>query len=196
MPNLRADCAAKRGTQRGGPRELFVYGTLMQPGMVRSVLGRGCGSSPARLAGYERRDGRWPYVVPRVGAWVEGRLLTGLSVADFTRLDQYEAARPKPHRGSQTPALSARDHRRDSTQPVHASLGLPAKFGGMAGLLAVSGAIFRHSAIDLGLRPRPSDRLGPGNRGWCHLAASLCGFQSRYFRRASAFPRRPIRRKG
>jgi gamma-glutamylcyclotransferase (GGCT)/AIG2-like uncharacterized protein YtfP len=100
MPNLRADCAAKRGTQRGGPRELFVYGTLMQPGMVRSVLGRGCGSSPARLAGYERRDGRWPYVVPRVGAWVEGRLLTGLSVADFTRLDQYEAARPKPIAGA------------------------------------------------------------------------------------------------
>ncbi|MBV8459228.1 MAG: gamma-glutamylcyclotransferase [Acetobacteraceae bacterium] len=77
-----------------------MYGTLMHPGVVRNVLGRGCGFSPARLAGYEWRSGRWPYVVPRAGVWVEGRLLTGLSVADFTRLDKYEAARPEPIAGA------------------------------------------------------------------------------------------------
>jgi gamma-glutamylcyclotransferase (GGCT)/AIG2-like uncharacterized protein YtfP len=100
MPKLWADRAANRDTQRGGPRQLFVYGTLMQPGVVRDVLGRGCGYSPARLPNYERRSGRWPYVVPRAGGWVEGRLLTGLSVADFTRLDRYEAARPEPVAGA------------------------------------------------------------------------------------------------
>ena len=69
---------------------LFVYGTLLDSKMREQVIGRPVASVAARLPGYERRRGRYFYVVRHERGQTEGLLLTGLSARDFERLDQYE----------------------------------------------------------------------------------------------------------
>ncbi|MFZ0889503.1 MAG: gamma-glutamylcyclotransferase family protein [Candidatus Binataceae bacterium] len=69
---------------------LFVYGTLVEPRLRERVIGRPVEGIAARLPGYERRRGRYFYVVRREGGQTEGLLLTGLSPRDFEILDRYE----------------------------------------------------------------------------------------------------------
>jgi gamma-glutamylcyclotransferase (GGCT)/AIG2-like uncharacterized protein YtfP len=76
-------------------RHVFAYGTLTEPGLLDTVLGhRHLGERlAARLVGYERINLSaypYPYVVPRVGAWVDGVLLMDLSAYDMQALDRYE----------------------------------------------------------------------------------------------------------
>ncbi len=75
--------------------DLFVYGTLMTPAVMRAVIGRVPGSEPAELPGYRRHRLRgkvYPAVVPESGATVAGRLYHDLTPAEITRLDRYEDA--------------------------------------------------------------------------------------------------------
>ena len=71
----------------------FVYGSLLAPEVLRSLLGRVPAHRPARLAGHERHAlaGRpYPGVVPRAGAAVRGLLLEGLSVEEEAIFDEFE----------------------------------------------------------------------------------------------------------
>jgi gamma-glutamylcyclotransferase (GGCT)/AIG2-like uncharacterized protein YtfP len=69
---------------------LFVYGSLLDARHRREILGRDVNAAPTRLEGFERRHGRYFYVVPHAGAQTPGLLLCGLEPRDFTRLDRYE----------------------------------------------------------------------------------------------------------
>ena len=69
---------------------LFVYGSLLDEARRAEVLGRKVAATPARLAGYERRHGRYFYIVERVGAETRGLVLSGLGERDFAVLDRYE----------------------------------------------------------------------------------------------------------
>ena len=70
-----------------GTTDLFVYGTLRDPQRVAELLGHPCPGEPARLPGYQRHEGRWPYLVRTD---IEGLLLRGLSDEDMAKLDAYE----------------------------------------------------------------------------------------------------------
>jgi len=73
--------------------DLFVYGTLMTPAVMRAVVGRVPRSEPAELPGFRRyrlRGRVYPAVVPEPGATVAGRLYRDLTPAEIARLDRYE----------------------------------------------------------------------------------------------------------
>jgi len=74
---------------------LFVYGTLCDPETQRKIIGRTLKGIPARLEGYERREGKWPYIVPKKGGDVQGLLLCALNETDMVRLDAYEGVEPR-----------------------------------------------------------------------------------------------------
>ncbi len=74
---------------------LFVYGTLSDPAKRQEVMGRPCRVTPALLRGYERREGRYAYLVRKEGAEVHGWALADLGARDFTKLDAYEAVEPR-----------------------------------------------------------------------------------------------------
>lgn len=74
---------------------LFVYGTLCDPAKRQKVLGHPCQAVPASLRGYERRQGRYPYLLPKPGHAVEGWVLAGLGAEDFAKLDDYEGVAPR-----------------------------------------------------------------------------------------------------
>lgn len=71
---------------------VFVYGTLMDPTLVRSLTGRTCRPETARLAGYRRFEpvGSYPYILPCAEAVVDGALLRDLEGPALQRLDEYE----------------------------------------------------------------------------------------------------------
>jgi gamma-glutamylcyclotransferase (GGCT)/AIG2-like uncharacterized protein YtfP len=69
---------------------LFVYGSLLDEARRVEILGRKVATAPARLAGYERRRGRYFYIVERPGAETAGLVLSGLGERDFAVLDRYE----------------------------------------------------------------------------------------------------------
>jgi gamma-glutamylcyclotransferase (GGCT)/AIG2-like uncharacterized protein YtfP len=76
--------------QRG---DLFVYGTLQFPDVLRALLGRIPDSSPVALNGWRaaalvRRT--YPGLVP-ADATVPGTLLTGLTGEELQVLDEYES---------------------------------------------------------------------------------------------------------
>ena len=71
--------------------DLFVYGTLCDPVRVQDVLGHPCPATPARLPGYQRHNGRWPYLVCTN---IQGFLLRGLTAEDMAKLDSYESVEP------------------------------------------------------------------------------------------------------
>src|SRR5262249_11265420 len=76
--------------QRG---DLFVYGTLQFPEVLRALLGRVPDSSPITLDGWRaaalaRRT--YPGLVP-ANATVPGMLLTGLTAEELQVLDEYES---------------------------------------------------------------------------------------------------------
>ena len=75
------------------PVDLFVYGTLMVPSIMREAGGHEGPSEPARLAGYRRgciEGETYPGIVPAPGDSVEGMLYCGLTVAAIIRLDRFE----------------------------------------------------------------------------------------------------------
>ncbi len=71
---------------------LFVYGTLRDLSLVRSLTGRAFASEPAVLPDFERVEppGAYPFVVARLGHQVDGRLLCDLDAAALAALDAYE----------------------------------------------------------------------------------------------------------
>jgi gamma-glutamylcyclotransferase (GGCT)/AIG2-like uncharacterized protein YtfP len=69
---------------------LFVYGTLCKPALRRRVLGRTVTSVKAVLKSWQRRDGKWPYLVKKPGSVVKGEILQNLTARDFKKLDAYE----------------------------------------------------------------------------------------------------------
>ena len=82
--------AARMIAQRG---DLFVYGTLQFPEVLRALLGRMPDSSPITLDGWRaaalaRRT--YPGLVP-ANATVPGMLLTGLRAEELEVLDEYES---------------------------------------------------------------------------------------------------------
>ena len=71
--------------------DLFVYGTLCDPARVEDLLGHPCPATPARPPGFQRREGRWPYLVRTD---TTGFLLRGLTADDRTKLDAREGVQP------------------------------------------------------------------------------------------------------
>lgn len=73
--------------------ELFVYGTLVNPALVRSLTGKTVSAKPARLTGFRRfqNPGSYPYILPSPDDCVEGVILCSLDAADLEKLDRYEA---------------------------------------------------------------------------------------------------------
>ena len=71
-------------------RALFVYGSLLDAAHRAALLGREVAAASARLEGYERRRGRYFYVVERAGVATPGLVLRGLGENDFAVLDRYE----------------------------------------------------------------------------------------------------------
>lgn len=69
---------------------LFVYGTLIRPDIQQAVIGRQCAMAPASLAGYEVKQGRWPYLVANPAATTAGFFLADLTDAELGKLDDYE----------------------------------------------------------------------------------------------------------
>jgi gamma-glutamylcyclotransferase (GGCT)/AIG2-like uncharacterized protein YtfP len=69
---------------------LFVYGSLIDSDLRERLLGRAVSTSPAWLLDYERRRGRYYYVVRCEGARTPGLILDGLTERDFEILDRYE----------------------------------------------------------------------------------------------------------
>jgi gamma-glutamylcyclotransferase (GGCT)/AIG2-like uncharacterized protein YtfP len=75
------------------PIDLFVYGTLMVPDIMREAGGHEGPSEPACLSGYRRGriDGEtYPGIVSTPGDCVEGMLYRGLTEAVIMRLDRFE----------------------------------------------------------------------------------------------------------
>jgi gamma-glutamylcyclotransferase (GGCT)/AIG2-like uncharacterized protein YtfP len=75
-----------------GEVDLFVYGTLMNDGVLRSLTGRSFPKHEAELFGFERftPDNGYPYIVPNPGTRVYGILLTQIDQAALAVLDRYE----------------------------------------------------------------------------------------------------------
>ena len=71
---------------------VFVYGTLTDEARVTALVGRPLPRRLAVLEGYERvaPAGRYPWVVPRTGAAVEGVLLLDVDAEALAALDAYE----------------------------------------------------------------------------------------------------------
>jgi gamma-glutamylcyclotransferase (GGCT)/AIG2-like uncharacterized protein YtfP len=82
--------AARMIAQRG---DLFVYGTLQFPEVLRALLGRMPASKPVTLDGWRAAAlARRPYPgLVAANATVPGMLLTGLTAEELEILDEYES---------------------------------------------------------------------------------------------------------
>ncbi len=74
---------------------LFVYGTLKDPNLMRSLTGREFPARPAELAGWRlapasRSESGYPEIEPSPRDRVAGLLLSGLDGDALRVLDQYE----------------------------------------------------------------------------------------------------------
>jgi gamma-glutamylcyclotransferase (GGCT)/AIG2-like uncharacterized protein YtfP len=72
------------------PDALFVYGSLLEEAKRMEILGRGVEVIAARLAGFERRRGRYFYIARADGASIAGLVMVHLTDADWRCLDAYE----------------------------------------------------------------------------------------------------------
>jgi gamma-glutamylcyclotransferase (GGCT)/AIG2-like uncharacterized protein YtfP len=77
-------------TTTPAPDTLFVYGSLLAEAKRAEILGHGVEVIAARLAGFERRRGRYFYIVPAAGVETAGLAMLHLTDADWHRLDAYE----------------------------------------------------------------------------------------------------------
>jgi len=74
---------------------LFAYGTLCVPQVMRAVVGRELEGSPAILEQYRRRlisGCVFPGIIAAPGEEVAGTLFLDLDAATMARLDAYEAS--------------------------------------------------------------------------------------------------------
>jgi gamma-glutamylcyclotransferase (GGCT)/AIG2-like uncharacterized protein YtfP len=71
---------------------LFVYGTLLNDDLVRTLTGQVFSKRPATLDGFARVQppGDYPYITRAPGARVDGWLLDGVDAASLEKLDTYE----------------------------------------------------------------------------------------------------------
>lgn len=72
---------------------LFVYGTLLEPGIMRRVCGTVPSSRPASLRGFVRggiAGEPYPAIIRSPGSRVEGRLYSPVPSRLIVRLDRYE----------------------------------------------------------------------------------------------------------
>jgi gamma-glutamylcyclotransferase (GGCT)/AIG2-like uncharacterized protein YtfP len=69
---------------------LFVYGSLLDDAARARILGHRIELIEARLPGFERRRGRYLYIVPADGAETVGMVMLALTGDDWRRLDAYE----------------------------------------------------------------------------------------------------------
>ncbi len=73
--------------------QVFVYGELTKKGRLLHLFGRDPLAFDATLRGYERtlnpETGR-VIAVEKEGAWINGRLLTGISDRELLILDEYK----------------------------------------------------------------------------------------------------------
>jgi gamma-glutamylcyclotransferase (GGCT)/AIG2-like uncharacterized protein YtfP len=74
--------------------DLFVYGSLIDPARRQRVLGYPSTLIPALLKNYDRREGKYLYLVKAQGHEVHGWVLGDLSKEDFRKLDGYEVVTP------------------------------------------------------------------------------------------------------
>jgi gamma-glutamylcyclotransferase (GGCT)/AIG2-like uncharacterized protein YtfP len=72
--------------------DLFFYGSLTDPGLLKTLTGKHFATEPARLSGYQRvRPKRgYPYVRPHDGHSVHGVLVRDVDEHSRQRLDEYE----------------------------------------------------------------------------------------------------------
>ncbi|MEX2311639.1 MAG: gamma-glutamylcyclotransferase family protein [Rhodospirillales bacterium] len=74
----------------------FFYGTLMDPEVVREVLGRplsGCSPQSAMLAGFKRvsvADVTYPALTPDPDSHVDGLMVSKISELEASRISRYE----------------------------------------------------------------------------------------------------------
>jgi gamma-glutamylcyclotransferase (GGCT)/AIG2-like uncharacterized protein YtfP len=72
---------------------LFAYGTLLSTTVLREIVGRIVTGPSATLLDYRRfriSGADYPAIVPHPGGQVDGRLYRGLSVAERSRIAEYE----------------------------------------------------------------------------------------------------------
>jgi gamma-glutamylcyclotransferase (GGCT)/AIG2-like uncharacterized protein YtfP len=75
-------------------QKVFVYGTLQQPEVQQSVIGRIVTTKPAKLAGYAKdtiviNGASYPIAVPSDQASIDG-LVLGIEDEELPKLDKYE----------------------------------------------------------------------------------------------------------
>jgi gamma-glutamylcyclotransferase (GGCT)/AIG2-like uncharacterized protein YtfP len=77
-----------------GHHTIFVYGTLMSPEVVQTLLGRAVSNvQSARINGFRRHPVQkkdYPGLIPIANGETTGVLLQGLTSSDMKRLDWYE----------------------------------------------------------------------------------------------------------
>jgi len=69
---------------------VFVYGSLLNRRRQREVAGRELRMLAARLPGFERKRGRYFYIVANSSAETSGAILLDLDARDLSTLDRYE----------------------------------------------------------------------------------------------------------
>lgn len=75
---------------------LFFFGSLMDLGLLRVVVGHDCAgvsARPASLRGYRTnrvKDDDYPVLVPQADSIVQGRLVEGLEAGDVARIRYFE----------------------------------------------------------------------------------------------------------
>jgi gamma-glutamylcyclotransferase (GGCT)/AIG2-like uncharacterized protein YtfP len=80
----------------GSAQDLFAYGVLMKPELLRALTGRRFTSEPAILEGFRRyavvKEGfpEIPAIVPEPGSRVDGVLIREVDEASFRILDRFE----------------------------------------------------------------------------------------------------------
>jgi gamma-glutamylcyclotransferase (GGCT)/AIG2-like uncharacterized protein YtfP len=86
--------SSRRSRLPGGPKELFVYGTLQFDAVLKGLLGRVPSRAPASAPGWRAAalEGRvYPgLVVNALGGAADGMLLTDLSSEEWKILDAFE----------------------------------------------------------------------------------------------------------
>jgi len=72
--------------------DLFVYGTLLDDGLVEQLTGRRFPKRAAQLSGYRKcmPAGQYPYIVPDNDGTVDGTLLCDLTADALRMFDAYE----------------------------------------------------------------------------------------------------------
>ncbi len=92
QPRLPASGSTGHTPSQPATYRLFVYGTLLEPRHVRALTGRDFHYRAAVLRGFERIGGAsaYPFILPREGRTVRGKVIEGLDPESLRRIDEYE----------------------------------------------------------------------------------------------------------